>query len=78
MKNFRLVEVGRGKWTGEICARSASDLLRQIRRHLASSVVEVTEDGAILVGGFRSVGRVEPLHDIAKAQLARWVAGVES
>jgi hypothetical protein len=71
--NFRLVEVGRSKWTGDVRAMTSRELLSQVGRHLMTDSFWIGEDGKVLVGGVRTVGRVEPLHDIARAMFLRWV-----
>lgn len=70
---FRLVNVGRDKFTGEVDVRSADELLSKVRRHLRSSDVSISETGSVLVGGWRPVGSVEPVGDVAAMQFKKWL-----
>lgn len=65
---FRMIDVGRDKWNGEVVAQSEQPehvehaLLREARKHLRSKDIDFegdTESGFITVGGFRAVGRYE-------------------
>lgn len=69
---FRLVDIGRSKFCGEVRARSADALLRAVGKHLMSSDVAITSSGTVLVGGFRPVGKVEPTDDLSRRQLELW------
>lgn len=71
--DFSVKDLGRGKWSGVVRVRSLRDLLTELRKHLGSREVDLTDDGTVIVGVFRPVGRVEPCNDIAKAQLRRWL-----
>jgi len=68
---FRLVDIGRFKFNGEVKADSFAMLLNAVRKHLASRAVDICEDGTVLAGD-RPVGRVEPLSESARQQLAIW------
>ena len=62
----KLIEVGRGKVTKTVEVKNKAGLLQEVRRHLMSSEVELTEtddDGTceVIVGGFRTVGKVKIL-----------------
>lgn len=68
---FNLVNIGRDKFCGEATARNSGDLLRAVGRHLASRDVWITSDGTVCAG-FHIVGKVEPIGDVAAAQLKAW------
>ncbi len=70
-KNFRLVNVGRSKFCGDVLVRNPEALMRAVSRHLMSSDVSIDEDGTVLAG-FRPVGRIEPLNDLAAQMLKNW------
>lgn len=63
-QRWKLLEVGRGKFTGEVTVSNESELLREVQKHLASRGVDIEYDdpeettGTVLVGGFRAVGKV--------------------
>jgi len=69
---YRLVNVGRGKYTGEVDVRSFGELLKAVRRHLRSREVQIDDEGVVLVGGMRRVGQVEPVGDVARMQFRKW------
>ena len=69
---FRLVALGRDKFTGEVEVQSLGELLGKVRRHLRSRSVEIANDGAVFVGAARPVGRIEPVGDIARVRFERW------
>jgi hypothetical protein len=66
---FRLVNVGRDKVTREVECGRWNDLLREVGKHLRSSDIDVSDAGTVLVGGFRPVGRIEPLDALAREWL---------
>lgn len=70
---FRLVEVGRSKFTGTVHCANGRQLLAEVKRHLMSRDVEILADG-LVVAGVQSVGRVEPANDLAAAALRAWCA----
>lgn len=63
-QKWKLFEVGRGKFTGEVTVSNEAELLREVRKHLASRGVDIEYDdaeettGTVLVGGYRAVGKV--------------------
>jgi hypothetical protein len=63
-QRWKLFEVGRGKFTGEVTVSSETELLREVGKHLASRGVDIDWDddamttGTVIVGGFRPVGKV--------------------
>lgn len=48
--------------------------MREVMKHLASSDVSIGEDGSVMAG-LRSVGRIEPVGDLARMQFSLWCAG---
>ena len=68
---YRLMNIGRAKFCGDVDARSPEALLREVVKHLVSQSVAITSGGAVFAG-FHEVGKVEPLDDIARAWLAKW------
>ncbi len=68
---FRLVNIGRDKFCGEAKCSSGDELLAVVCRHLRSRDVWLTSDGQVYAG-FRQVGQVEPIGDVAAAALNSW------
>jgi len=63
----KLINLGRQNFCGEVEFKTIEGLLREIKKHLMSRVVELcpAEEGSkkasIIVGGWRRVGEVELL-----------------
>lgn len=68
MAEFQLKDVGRHKVNGRVCAMSEDALMKEVRKHLLSTDVEITWDDAMLIGviyaGGREAGRVERLSEL--------------
>lgn len=71
---YRLTNVGRSKWCGEVVAKSehADDvefaIYKEATKHLASKGVDIegdTERGIILAG-FRTVGTYEKVYEVTR------------
>jgi len=70
---FRLVDIGRLRHNGIVAAITPDDLVTAVLKHLRSSDVSITADGVVMAG-FRRVGSVEPIGELATAQFKRWCA----
>ena len=57
----KFIDVGRNKacWASECKELTYNWLYKQAKKVLRSSVIDFEENGTILVGGFRPVGRFE-------------------
>ena len=55
---YRLIDVGRSKVNRVVTVSSYGQLLREVKKHLASRLVEIGDDGFIYAGD-RPVGRIE-------------------
>jgi hypothetical protein len=61
-QKWKLFEVGRAKFTGEVEVDDLNGLYREIAKHLSSRDVDIDwhdeTSGIVIVGGFRAVGAV--------------------
>lgn len=65
MARFKLIDVGSGKWNGEVIG-DEDDVWREARKHLGSRGVDVDyvdETHGIITAGFHLVGRFERVGD---------------
>lgn len=58
---FRLIDIGREHYTGEVEARDCRDLHRALHEHLASHSIEIRYSTGDVYAGLRRVGRIEPV-----------------
>lgn len=70
--HFKLVDIGRKHFCGEVRAPTFKVLLNAVGKHLRSRDVTVSVLGQVYAG-MHPVGRVEPLDDMARAALKAWV-----
>jgi hypothetical protein len=65
LTKYRLIEIGRNKFSGIVEVANQDSLLREVRSHVMSREVDlVLTDGpsgtyTVIVGGYRPVGRIE-------------------
>lgn len=63
-QSWKLIDVGRDKVNREIKVKHPRQILKEVKKHLASKCIDIyfSEDGRsgeIIVGGFRAVGKIE-------------------
>lgn len=65
MKRYKLINIGRRMFCGEVETDSEAVLLREVKKHLASKDVDLLwneeQTRALVEAGFHVVGRVEAI-----------------
>lgn len=73
MEKYKIINLGRGKWCGEIKAQTdhpehvEAALMRIARKHLLSDGIDFDGDvdsGFFIVGGFRKVGKYKRIEEV--------------
>ncbi len=65
MARYKLIDLGRAKYNGEVEVESELQLVRECKKHLASQGVEIqwkhedTQESGMVTAGFHRVGWVE-------------------
>jgi hypothetical protein len=74
--HFKLVNIGREHFCGDVQVETFKALLNAVSKHLRSRDVTITVSGQVFAG-VHPVGKVEPQDDVADAALRRWVMSEE-
>lgn len=66
MARYRLINIGRNKFNGEVSVNTENELLRELKLHLHSYDIGILWHGKLpragtVTAGFHSVGRVEEI-----------------
>lgn len=69
---FRLAGIGVAHFTGNVEAASLIQLMEAVRSHMLSRDIGIMPDGAVIVGGFRSAGRVQPVGEVSALLWKQW------